>query len=329
MTSTYRKEWGVTEAVREFAQNALDYLESESKFYLDRDLCSIMTPGYFLEPKHLRLGSSEKAKGSIGGFGEGFKIAMLVLTRLKKVVIIHSGDLAYHCYFEEDENLGEVFVIESNKLIEGYVEGMQVVVAGINEQEAEDVKEKLTCFSDYLGKPEHVNLVEGTGGRIYVNGLYVTTESQLKYSYNFNPEVLTLGCDRNVANAFDLAWETSKFWLAHPKEAFKLMELNSMDTHFCGTVSNPMFVQQIANLFKEKYGRVKVSTFGCSSGFTVGHAMYGVLSKSGKVATVEAELKPSVVLEKFIQENKGKHKKDILFNLKKLINKEATKWRTS
>ena len=87
LVKTYVSRWGMAEAVRELIQNALD---SESPFIYEFEreadgLWALRLTSEFtvLTPQTLLLGTTSKAEAedAIGSFGEGYKIAFLVLTR--------------------------------------------------------------------------------------------------------------------------------------------------------------------------------------------------------------------------------------------------------
>jgi len=87
LNKSYVRHWGALDAVRELIQNALD---SDSPFQFefmqedDDSFTLILTSANStLSAGSLLLGATSKADDpdKIGSFGEGFKIALLVLTR--------------------------------------------------------------------------------------------------------------------------------------------------------------------------------------------------------------------------------------------------------
>ena len=94
ISADYVPEWGVTEAVREFFQNAIDEQrrDSENSMFFDYDpkgqVIRIGNRHSDLDIKTLLFGESTKRgkEEMIGSHGEGYKIATVVLLRTGKQV---------------------------------------------------------------------------------------------------------------------------------------------------------------------------------------------------------------------------------------------------
>lgn len=89
LSPKYVSGWGVEEAVREILQNAIDQKAdgAEVSVSYDRETLSILTDGARLKTSTLLLGESGKDdERYIGKYGEGYKLALLVLTRERKPV---------------------------------------------------------------------------------------------------------------------------------------------------------------------------------------------------------------------------------------------------
>ena len=115
ISKDYVRHWGMNEGIREIIQNALD---SESPFeweFKDETLL-IKSRHANLKPSTLLLGvtSKEGNKDAIGSFGEGYKIAMLVLIRCGYNVHIYNGEVVWTPEFR----LNKKFNAETLHIIE-------------------------------------------------------------------------------------------------------------------------------------------------------------------------------------------------------------------
>lgn len=102
----YVKNWTLEMAIRELLQNLLD---TENEFecpisvkYKDV-FATLSDKGPGLELKHLALGISEKGDTSIGQFGEGLKLALLVFAREKRYIELRSRDYSLVPVIQESE----------------------------------------------------------------------------------------------------------------------------------------------------------------------------------------------------------------------------------
>jgi len=225
----YVAHWGVVEAVRELLQNAID---SDSPFECQfaEGSMRITSRGVKLEPKTLLLGVSTKCADSskIGSFGEGYKLALLVLARQGKDVAIFNGDSFWRprLAYSEDFECVQLF-IDTEESFEN--PGLTFDIAGLTDAEIASIKESCLLLSPFNGE-----VIEGTAGsilvdlpsRLYVNSLFVCNTG-LKHSYNFKPKYLKLERDRQTVADFDLKWQTSDLWSKAKKDKELATMVNS------------------------------------------------------------------------------------------------------
>lgn len=100
LTPNYVSGWTFNDAIRELIQNGTDQeiLDKDNKFSIDYDYKSktlrLTNEKSKLKINTLLLGKSSKAdnEDTVGQFGEGYKIAALVLNRLGKTFTIYNNE---------------------------------------------------------------------------------------------------------------------------------------------------------------------------------------------------------------------------------------------
>lgn len=221
LTRSYVSHWGMANAVRELIQNALD---SESPFVYefvqdDGDTCALSLTSEFttLAPQTLLLGATSKAgsKDSIGSFGEGYKIALLVLTRLGFEVEMRNGGVLWKPRFRFSRAFGdEMLVIEERDLPERTNKGLTFVVHGLSAQDVEEIRGSCLQMQKMIGQVKTTSrgdILLEQPGRLYVGGLFICT-TELNYGYSIKPEFITLERDRQTVDSWDLKRITKDMW---------------------------------------------------------------------------------------------------------------------
>lgn len=178
ITANYVADWGLKEAVREIIQNAIDAGGLEVTHMTNCTL--IMNEGSFSKDA-LLLGNSIKAEGSIGKYGEGMKLAMLVLTRLEIDHCVMSGDYCYKGVFTDSGFSQPTFSISCEAL----ESPMDTTLFRINADLQELIKE--------VYKPQTEGIVDKD---LYVQGLLVCDLPGFKYGYNMPKGTVELDRDR-------------------------------------------------------------------------------------------------------------------------------------
>lgn len=232
LTKDYVPGWTLTDAMRELFQNAIDQeatVPGNTKFFEYHhgiESFHIGNKMSVLEPRSLLLGATTKADdpNTIGKFGEGYKIATLVLLRLgKKVTFFNYGAReVWRARFSKSRKYNaEILVFEVDKTFPWKTvpnNNLTIVVEGITSEEyfeiqasnlhlQEDYKHWTTSYGQILKDPD-------MAGHMYVNGLYITTNKDFAYGYNFKPDAISLDRDRKLIPDFNLKWTTSQMWAA-------------------------------------------------------------------------------------------------------------------
>lgn len=216
LSKDYVSDWGNWEAVREILQNAIDSNDYEIDF--SNDSMTVTSFDGVIDKKHLILGNSSKRddETKIGTYGEGFKLALLVLLRENKEVFIHNGADIWTPFFDthvEIENECLNIEIEKNALSDNDNK-VSFVISGLSAEEILEIKEKSLFESNNYIRAEY----EGSScwysngnPKLYIGGLYVCDlNKKYKMSYNFAPNILQLDRDRKSVCSFNLSYEATK-----------------------------------------------------------------------------------------------------------------------
>jgi hypothetical protein len=243
MTTNYVNSWTFKEAIREILQNCIDqeivnpdnkvevHYESESQKLIITNTLST------LDRKSLLLGASTKSDDAqtVGKFGEGYKLALLVLCRLGyKVKILNYGkkEKWTPAIRRSKQFESEVLCIDIEKYIFTSVPdaNLSFVIHDVTEEEYREVVERTLqlqevsdssrLFSEY----GEVLLSDTHAKSLFVNGLFICRVDKLQHGYNFKPQYINLDRDRSVVRDFDLFWLTSQVWISLWKENKELVE---------------------------------------------------------------------------------------------------------
>lgn len=231
LVKTYVSRWGPVQAIRELIQNALD---SKSPFVYEWQVgdnrwnLRLTSEFSTLTPQTLLLGATSKAEdeNAIGSFGEGYKIALLVLVREGFEVEMLNGDVIwsptfrYSSTFQEDLlTIVEHFNPHKNK-------GLSVIVRGLSSQLKDEVVESCLMMQENIGQiksTQYGDILLDKPGRLYVGHLYIC-ETELKYGYNVKPAFIQLERDRQTVSSYDLKSTTLKMWY-DTKETERVAEM--------------------------------------------------------------------------------------------------------
>lgn len=225
LTENYVSDWTFNDAIRELIQNGTDQeiLDSENEFSLEYFEYSkrllMKNSKSKLKINTLLLGSSTKSKNedTVGQFGEGYKIAALVLNRLGKTFTIYNNEekevwtsrfknsekwkekiLSFYISQRETEDAG--LCIEVGNVSWGEYNNLADVWIGMCDFDYEKVE---TQYGEILTDEEFA-------GQVFVNGLFVDCNSDLQYGYNFKPKYIKLERDRKTCDSWNVEDITSK-----------------------------------------------------------------------------------------------------------------------
>jgi hypothetical protein len=217
MTRNYIAAWGFQEAVREILQNALDS-ESEFKWDYTDNVLRIISEDSKLDTKSLLLGGTTKANDetSIGSFGEGYKLALLVLTRNNYPVRVFNNGVLWTPCFRKSPKFGEETLCIDETWVENPPKGLVFEIGNVPEYRYEDICKRCLPMQNPASMGNKLYTLMGEiytdhPGALYVNGLFVC-KTDMKNSYNVKPEFIKLERDRQTVGTWDLYNLSKEMW---------------------------------------------------------------------------------------------------------------------
>lgn len=272
LAPNYVPTWTLVDAIRELFQNALDQQkqnnENEASWNYD-DVTGVLTISNAtskLTAASLLLGQTTKAddKSTVGQFGEGYKIATLVLLREGKNVVFYNYGAReiWRPRFVKSRRFGTdilTFFIEKKAIWEK-VPSADLVIAidGISADEYYDqiVPSNLHLRGDFevIEETEYGSIIN-LPGKVFVNGLYVCDYEPYTYGYNFKPEHIRLDRDRKMVSDFDLRWMASKMW-SGSNNIDKVLEMISEDKADVAFLRDVSYSKKWHNLAADKFKSV-------------------------------------------------------------------------
>lgn len=290
ISSAYCSGWSISDAIREFIANAID-TGTEMRVEYKNGNTRIVDMGDGIHKKHFIFGVSEgKGFSDIGQFGEGLKVASLVLARNNRKVEIQTVGYTYSAAIEKNEEFdSDLFVVyfKKNNRQKG-----TVITFECTEKELETTK---NLFSVFKAKKEKVISTEKLDfypeepGAVYVNGLRTAT-LDCCFGYNIKDksfvnsrdrngvdsskimtiltEVLPTIADESLVESFLTKWKTMPYAIEYLR-GFKI-------------TSDSLWVKIAKKLFKKACVE---STWDLEANFIAKQAEYEVL-KNVPIATI-------------------------------------------
>lgn len=210
LSRNYVSTWKVEEAIRELLQNAKDS-DGEESITINKENGSITitNKNTSIPSSTLLLGNTSKKDdlNKIGQFGEGYKLAILVLLRESKNIEIYNADKIWIPSFQYSETFGcEVLCIEE---YEGGEDDLTFEISGFNQAELSKLE------NEFLGLngQEYASIETSYGeiltdakfkGKVFVEGLPVYDDENFNYGYNFKSRYVNLDRDRKSINLYEL-----------------------------------------------------------------------------------------------------------------------------
>lgn len=343
LTRNYVSQWGLKEAVRELVQNAID---SDSPFEFDftNDGLTISSRLASLDTSTLVLGATSKADDGdkIGSFGEGYKLALLVLKRLGHPVHVMNNGRLWTPRFMHSMAFGiEVFAIDERPFA---CSGLSFVIGDLSGDEIEGIRESCLQMQsqiiDSIETPQG-QILQGHPGKLYVGGLFVCNTT-LKYGYNVKPQYLHLERDRQTVSTFDLQWIAKDMWFS-TKQFERIATMITADVpdlkyaeHGCPEpLKTACYEQFVASnpdsaIAKSPEDLKEMTSRGVERAVYINPTLHACVTGAAKYQPTRQRAKaptPTDILKAWIADNREYMDGIPLATLKQLID-QSTAWRT-
>ena len=220
ITADYVRDWSVKDAIRELVANAIDGEVTtggkfEAKHDAKKDVLHLINRDTKVDAKALYFGGTSKFGNDrlIGQYGEGLKIAMLVLARSNIKLVIRNGDEVWQPAIEPDKLGFEVLTLNIKKGSDTNAD-FKVEVHGVNTEAWHAIQDMFL----HLRKPSKIEKTQSGEvirdadyvGKIYVKGVYCTHRPNYSTGYNFHH--LDIGRDRRIPSGWDMDYHVSQIW---------------------------------------------------------------------------------------------------------------------
>lgn len=337
----YVLRWGMAEAVRELIQNAID---SDAAFEYEFGATSlrIRSAGVTLPVKSLLLGSTSKAdcKDKIGSFGEGFKIALLVLTRLGYPVQVLNGDQVWLPSFRMSRTYqAEVLCITAdNAPVRN--DGLDFIIECLSPNDIEAIRDSCLHMQKSVGavyQTQYGRILRERPGLLYVGGLFVC-KTKLAYGYDVDPAHLKLERDRQTVSNFDLQFLTKDMWFDTERweDIAGLIEADIPDLEYAEYSAPEMVKEACYKLFRAKHPTAVIAKDQAELDKLVRDGMVEVIvsrpwapivqqskhyKAEGRIVTVT----PHQYLTQWLSDNRGNMRTPAIVAFKELLRK-AEHW---
>lgn len=333
----YVSDWKLWEAIRELLQNAQDAEKEGHPMRIDYDnddyTLTIKTTGKSLDVSSLVLGNSVKGTdNAIGKYGEGYKLALLVLLRLGKSVKIYTTNETWIPKFVYSETYKtDVLAIERLQQDDSTQDEYIIFEIGpINMSELHELQIKSLRMHDDLRALSskrvdceygQILLDERFASRFYVEGLYIQTDENFKYGYSFNADVVDLDRDRRAINYYDLCELTTKSLMTQTED-FEIVETSitkkthdSKDLQYFYNQASSEFKEGFADHYIEKHNHSKDTFFGTEKEVAISNAEEKVVVDEITASWLNDGLGKSEEYEDIKYKAKAKNNKEVAYKL--------------
>lgn len=307
ISKNYVPTWGIVEAIRELFQNALDqetqYPGNEMSWEYNPDTQTLLIANKtsVLRAESLLLGATTKSSDvtTIGQFGEGYKIATLVLLRNNKQITFHNYGVkeTWKPRFVKSRRFGTeilTFFIEKASIFKQLNNSdLTIEINGITPTEFEtQIKpSNLHILQDFdVIENSQYGRAISIPGKVFVNGLFVCDYEPYHYGYDFKPEYISLDRDRKMVSDFDLRWSASRIWAnSKLQDVVDMVEAGYADVAYLTSMSASTQHSNAAYLkFKDAYGPEAIPVVTHTELESIPDGYKGIIVNDGYSALVKS-----------------------------------------
>jgi len=305
--TTYLPTWKTFQGIRELLQNARDAeveLSAPMTVWHRKEtgvLC-IENDGCTIPHEALLFGHTTKLgrEGLAGKFGEGLKLAMLVLAREGHAVRIRSGSEVWTPKIERSEKFdADVLVVHVDKG-RADKDRVQIEVDQISEESFAHIKD-LFLFLSKTKDGEHVKTSSGTlllserhKQKIFVKGIFVQNAPDLSFGYDLSDA--DVDRDRKMVDSWDMNRRIAGIWTEATSQRpellgglTKLLNENAADVAGISDWNATLFTEEakayVAGEFSKAYGSDAIPVASLAESQDVEH-----LGKKGVVVSKSLRL---------------------------------------
>lgn len=208
--STYVSDWGIQEALRELIANGLDAQAQQGapfshSYNPKRKRVILKNLGVRLPLDAFYFGGSDKLgeAGIIGKYGEGLKLAMLVIARSDEhSMTLTNGDEIWTPKLEADKHTGVQCLVVRKKANPVQEADLYVTVNGVSPEDWDGARRRFLALKQdvpFFTNKDGTILNPKEAGSVYVRGVWVQDLPNYKYGYAINADLDT-GRDRRLPN---------------------------------------------------------------------------------------------------------------------------------
>lgn len=299
----YVRGWGAWEAFREILQNALDgrdrgYGLTISRGGGERKSVRITNEGVVLERKTLLLGGTDKLGDATqrGQFGEGYKLALLVLARQGIEVQIRTGDEMWTPVIEPSATFGADCLKIRIRKCDKYEAKIEVIIHDLSDADWSRFADRVLAVDIESRRPVDALSVgasrilqsEPHVGQLYARGLYVGSLPGGTFRYGYDLADVSLDRDRKMADWWSLracirdclvkALADEKL---APEEIYALLssdyaESGLIESYYQYSAAGDNLTSALAQVFKARHGAETVPVTNMADAIVAEH--HGVSS---------------------------------------------------